>query len=491
MTQFFWVGGSGNFSDATNHWATVTGGSPGAGNKPVAGDTATLDINSGGGTCTYDEAVACQDWEHKTGNVTRTDTAGFSLTLTGFFDLVTERFTASSSLIRVGTDCTISNTDGLFVRNTSTVELTGTGNLANRHANNIFNIVKVAASGQTTTLSERTATGKIEYGSGTFDHNDLNLDVGRVAFNGDKIITVDASTTITTSTSAGITIDLRTTSTTMDGFTTTNVALGFTTDGSTADIAVVTRGISVSSFGLGGSAQDVMFDLNDQDLTTVTIMTIGQTTSFPTFKCGTGTITTGGNIQMLGTGAGTFDLEGATIKCGGNWNIANANATVIEGTSTVIFEGAALQTITSGAQSFNNLSVTNVSAAGVSYLDALDVNGSLTANAASASIKMTWAITVTHNVDLFVFTGSSTNQVTFVSATPTTQYNIVLGQISNVNHVNITDCNLTGNIAHAFDENSTDGGNNNLSPPVGWQFVTILSKVVTRGVQRGILRGVT
>jgi hypothetical protein len=42
----FWVGGSGNYSDATNHWATVSGGAPGAGNLPTSADNAIFDANS-------------------------------------------------------------------------------------------------------------------------------------------------------------------------------------------------------------------------------------------------------------------------------------------------------------------------------------------------------------------------------------------------------------------------------------------------------------
>lgn len=56
-TARFWVGGAGNWSDATNHWAVVSGGAPGAGNLPTASDVVIFDANSflsGGQTLTLD-----------------------------------------------------------------------------------------------------------------------------------------------------------------------------------------------------------------------------------------------------------------------------------------------------------------------------------------------------------------------------------------------------------------------------------------------------
>ena len=59
----FWVGGTGNFSDATNHWATVSGGAPGAGNTPTAADDIIFDNLSGTGTATINQATACRSFQ--------------------------------------------------------------------------------------------------------------------------------------------------------------------------------------------------------------------------------------------------------------------------------------------------------------------------------------------------------------------------------------------------------------------------------------------
>jgi len=55
-TNLYWVGGTGNWSDASHHWATTSGGTPNAGNLPSANDNVFFDVNSGGGTATIDVA---------------------------------------------------------------------------------------------------------------------------------------------------------------------------------------------------------------------------------------------------------------------------------------------------------------------------------------------------------------------------------------------------------------------------------------------------
>lgn len=58
MANRYWVNGSGNWSDDTNHWASTSGGSPSAGNLPTSSDDVFINSNSGlsGGTITQDIA---------------------------------------------------------------------------------------------------------------------------------------------------------------------------------------------------------------------------------------------------------------------------------------------------------------------------------------------------------------------------------------------------------------------------------------------------
>lgn len=46
MANRYWVGGAGSWSDASAHWATTSGGSPGGGNLPASTDNAFFDGNS-------------------------------------------------------------------------------------------------------------------------------------------------------------------------------------------------------------------------------------------------------------------------------------------------------------------------------------------------------------------------------------------------------------------------------------------------------------
>jgi hypothetical protein len=66
MADRFWVGGTGNWSDNTNHWSATSGGSPGA-SKPTSADNVYFDENSfsaSGQVVTINEAANClnMDW---------------------------------------------------------------------------------------------------------------------------------------------------------------------------------------------------------------------------------------------------------------------------------------------------------------------------------------------------------------------------------------------------------------------------------------------
>lgn len=49
MSNRYWVGGTGNWSDDDNHWASSSGGSPANGNLPTSSDDVFIDANSGFG----------------------------------------------------------------------------------------------------------------------------------------------------------------------------------------------------------------------------------------------------------------------------------------------------------------------------------------------------------------------------------------------------------------------------------------------------------
>jgi hypothetical protein len=75
----YWVGGSGDWSDATNHWALTSGGEPNAVNKPTSTEDVFFDSNSGLGNSQVvpDEDSACH-------NITCTVGDTFSLTCNSY-----------------------------------------------------------------------------------------------------------------------------------------------------------------------------------------------------------------------------------------------------------------------------------------------------------------------------------------------------------------------------------------------------------------------
>jgi len=57
MATRYWVGGSGNWSDSTNHWATTSGGTPAVGNLPTFVDDVVFDNLSNTGTTIFTVTV--------------------------------------------------------------------------------------------------------------------------------------------------------------------------------------------------------------------------------------------------------------------------------------------------------------------------------------------------------------------------------------------------------------------------------------------------
>jgi hypothetical protein len=63
MAVYYWVGGSGNWSDSTNHWATTSGGAPNVANVPTSADDVHFNAASHNASCviTADVTANCKD----------------------------------------------------------------------------------------------------------------------------------------------------------------------------------------------------------------------------------------------------------------------------------------------------------------------------------------------------------------------------------------------------------------------------------------------
>lgn len=136
MADRFWVGGSGNWSDATNHWATTTGGAPGAGNLPTTSDNAIFDTASHtvGYTVTINALAECSNLTFGaplTGTITWAGSSAlyFSGNLT-LLSGMTRTFTGLlTSNIPSGTATITSNgisVDRLVMEGAGTLQLTDT-----------------------------------------------------------------------------------------------------------------------------------------------------------------------------------------------------------------------------------------------------------------------------------------------------------------------------------------------------------------------------
>jgi hypothetical protein len=84
----FWVGSTGNITDAANHWAAISGGAPGAGNLPTSATDAIFDANSGANAViTVDGAFSCLNFDMSACAATPTLAGSAALNVFGNFAL--------------------------------------------------------------------------------------------------------------------------------------------------------------------------------------------------------------------------------------------------------------------------------------------------------------------------------------------------------------------------------------------------------------------
>ena len=286
-------------------------------------------------------------------------------------------FTANSSTITASGDWNSSG--GTFNYDTSTVNLTGTGNLTS-NGNDFYNLT-VASAGQTTTLQSHFRVRNIcTLGTGTLTGNyrlALYLPVSTT-----PLVNMGASVSI--SELRYIIADNRT----------------YTVTGGTYTLS------GASGFNMLSEWNDVTFNL-DSDLTVNGIITVtpwaGVTITFNTqnnavtatgLSLGlTGTLSnvavnSGSSNIDLGTsgldtlndsGSHTLNLGSTTVTCEGNWELVDGSGSISQnaGSSTITFDGTTDQTITTGGNAFNDLTFDNP---GSSFIinGLLDVDGVLT-----------------------------------------------------------------------------------------------------------------
>ncbi|MCZ7649005.1 MAG: hypothetical protein M5U26_27740 [Planctomycetota bacterium] len=255
---------------------------------------------------------------------------------------------AGARTLTVTGNFTIANTAGLFVKGTSTVDLTGTGNLANPQFSNNFYKLKLAAAGQITTMTDSFRGRNLELGTGTLNRTAGSIIVGDSATTEQILInagaTVTGSPQWTFSTTAGNVA-------TLDGGDLGGGNANFTGTNPTVILRLLGN-LTVGRFDMTGSAT---FDANGFDLTVVNQLNVGFSTGTPTFNAGLGTIDANNFFLETAGGAPTINLDSSSFICRGNW-LVQAGGTVNPGTSTVTFTRVGgTSSITSVGQPFANV----------------------------------------------------------------------------------------------------------------------------------------
>jgi hypothetical protein len=122
--DYFWVGGSGNWSDAANHWATTSGGGVFHANPPTNLDDVYFDANSfpaPDAVVTVDENAVCRamDWTGASNNPQFTGTSARTLSFWGSLTLIADmnfNFLGNVYLESLDTDRTLTSAGQTFKR---------------------------------------------------------------------------------------------------------------------------------------------------------------------------------------------------------------------------------------------------------------------------------------------------------------------------------------------------------------------------------------
>jgi len=245
---------------------------------------------------------------------------------------------------------------------------------------------------------------------------------------------------------------------------------------------------TISGGAFAHSSGTVIFDgnttltSNGQILNNVQIGSAGSTGALTLID----TVNIDGNLSVENGGATTLDLGGQTVLFSGStFNLTNLD-TFTEAGSTVTFDGAALQTVTSISETYNTITITNASGAGVVFADdfttatlnAITPNTTLTFNAGDT-------YTITGAAGLNLDGQAIGTEVTILSDNPGNPFTFdVTGGAQTVNYVHVTDSNADGNNITATNS-VNNGGNDDAGPIPHWIFsnvtITVPSSLTTVG----------
>lgn len=274
MANRYWVGGTGNWSDNTNHWSATDGGAPGA-STPTSADNANFTASSAGAAyvVTVDSAASCLD-------ITTAAPAAGTLTLTPTAALSVYGSMSLHSGILGGTGVAI-------VFAATAIGKTITTNGYSTSGGWTFN----GAGGGWTLNDGLTTTGAVTLTAGTLNTNGQTCNWGSYASagTGTRVLTLGASI-INVTASGG-----------WAQSTTTN----FTLNANTSSIRLATNASNFTGGGL------TYYELQ-HTATSSTILDSGNsfTNFIKSFGSAAGSLSLSGNITVTGTLTltGTSDL---------------------------------------------------------------------------------------------------------------------------------------------------------------------------------------
>ena len=272
----------------------------------------------------------------------------------------------NSSTITVGGNWNTSGGTG-WTPGTSTVDLTGTSNLSQYQTTPWtygFYILKVAASGFTTTLTtSQNWTKYLTVGSGTLTDGVNSYDIylhgfGNVFTDGGATITV-ASFYYRGGANNSQNVVSR------DYSSITNLyfnGVGGTTGNSTYSMqgAITATNISVYSNNTDTQTNVSVLNTNNYGITaSSTSIGRGVNTDYGKLNAGSSVLDINGNVTIYASdtyGANEIDAGSSTWNITGNFT---NNDVFTPGTSNINLTGTTQQTITTNSQSFNNLTLNN------------------------------------------------------------------------------------------------------------------------------------
>lgn len=371
---YYWYGGTGNWSDYTNHWSTNSGNSPlsSAPNAPLSTDSVVFDANSGSGTATIDpSSITVASFNASATSITIND-GGHSVTVNG-------------NILITGTASRLTST-GTWTQGAS-------GNIINSASSNCFKNLVIAGSGVTTTMTGTvwvglTGGGTLTLGPGTLSGarqtlyfytatNDAltinNLSAGSVLAN----LYITLQNTITQkaitlpNNFGGVIINL-------NAGTPRNLT-------ATGDFNFGNNSVTIQNSAVTGTPTNYL----DMAVSTWTsgILQIGASNTNSYIKFGSSLLHSVSLIQRLGTGtANIIDMGSSTITSSGSVYFTGINVT--PGTSILVMTGTG--SLTSAGQSLNNL--THSSSGALTLIDNPTIGGNFIISAGTLSPGATTVI---------------------------------------------------------------------------------------------------